>query len=81
MWDFAGKKLSITDKDTGEITEVEVFVAILGASQLTYVEAVLTQQKEDFIMACEHTLLYIGGVPDAIVPDNLKGRGDQKQPL
>ena len=70
--DFAGKKLSITDKDTGEIIEVEVFVAILGASQLTYVEAVLTQQKEDFIMACEHTLLYIGGVPDAIVPDNLK---------
>ena len=35
-------------------------------------EAVLTQQKEDFIAACENTLHYIGGVPDAIVPDNLK---------
>jgi len=70
--DFAGQKMSITDKDTGEIIQVEIFVAILGASQLTYVEAVISQQKEDFVTACEHTLQYIGGVPDAIVPDNLK---------
>ncbi|WP_323520241.1 IS21 family transposase, partial [Mucilaginibacter sp. 10I4] len=70
--DFAGEKLSFTDKETGEIITVEVFVAILGASQLTYVEAVLSQQKEDFIAVCENTLHYIGGVPDAIVPDNLK---------
>lgn len=70
--DFAGEKLHITDKETGEIIPVEVFVAILGASQLTYVEAVMSQQKEDFIAACENTLHFIGGVPDAIVPDNLK---------
>ena len=70
--DFAGEKMSIADKDTGEITPVEVFVAILGASQLTYVEAVMTQQKEDFIAACENTMHFIGGVPAAIVPDNLK---------
>ena len=70
--DFAGEKLSYTDKETGEIIPVEVFVAILGASQLTYVEAVPSQQKEDFIAACENTLHFIGGVPAAIVPDNLK---------
>jgi transposase len=70
--DFAGEKLTITDKESGEIIEVEVFVAILGASQLTYVEAVLSQQKEDFIAACEDALHYYGGVPAAIVPDNLK---------
>lgn len=70
--DFAGVKLNLTDKETGEVTDVEVFVAILGASQLTYVEAVMSQQKEDFIAACENTLHYIGGVPAAIVPDNLK---------
>jgi len=70
--DFAGEKLHVTDKDTGEIVPVEVFVAILGASQLTYVEAVSSQQKDDFIAACENTLYYIGGVPAAIVPDNLK---------
>jgi transposase len=70
--DFAGDKLSIIDKQTGEIQHVEVFVAILGASQLTYVEAVMSQQKEDFIGACEGAMLYYGGVPAAIVPDNLK---------
>jgi transposase len=70
--DFAGVKLNLTNKETGEVTDVEVFVAILGASQLTYVEAVTSQQKEDFIAACENTLHYIGGVPAAIVPDNLK---------
>ena len=70
--DFAGEKLSIVDKQTGEIQQVEVFVAILGASQLTYVEAVMSQQKEDFIGACESALYYYGGVPAAIVPDNLK---------
>lgn len=70
--DFAGDKLSVTDPATGEVSEVEVFVAILGASQLTYVEAVGSQQKEDFIAACENALHYYGGVPAAIVPDNLK---------
>lgn len=70
--DFAGDKLQIIDKQTGEIQSVEVFVAILGASQLTYAEAVMTQQKEDFIAACENALHFYGGVPAAIVPDNLK---------
>lgn len=70
--DFAGDRLEIINEQTGERTPVEVFVAILGASQLTYVEAVLTQQKEDFIFACENALHYCCGVPAAIVPDNLK---------
>jgi hypothetical protein len=48
--DFAGEKLNYTDKDTGEVIAVEVFVAILGVSQLSYVEAVMSQQKEDFRM-------------------------------
>lgn len=70
--DFAGDKLHIVDPSTGELQAVEVFVAILGASQLTYVEAVSSQQKEDFIAACEGALHFMGGVPAAIVPDNLK---------
>lgn len=70
--DFAGQKLSIIDQDTGEIIPVEVFVAILPCSQLTYVEAVTSQRKEDLILACEHTLHYIEGVPQVIVPDNLR---------
>jgi transposase len=70
--DFAGQKLSYTDKDTQQVKQVEVFVAILGASQLTYVEAMMTQKKEDFIPACENALHFYGGVPAAIVPDNLR---------
>jgi len=70
--DFAGNKLKIVDRASGEVSEVEVFVAILGASQLTYVEAVESQKKEDFIYAVENALHFFGGVPAAIVPDNLK---------
>ena len=70
--DFAGEKMHIIDKNTGEQIDVEVFAAILGCSQLTYVEAVASQTKEDLITACENAMHYIGGVPAAIVPDNLK---------
>ena len=70
--DFAGNRLRFIDRITGEVREAEVFVAILGASQLTYVEAVASQKKEDFIAVVENALHYFGGVPAAIVPDNLK---------
>jgi len=70
--DFSGEKLHLVDKETGEITEVEVFLSVLGASQLTYMEATFSQCREDFITCCEHALISYGGVPKAIVPDNLK---------
>lgn len=70
--DYAGKKLELIDKRTGEVCPVEVFVSILGASQLIYCEASLTQRKEDFIASVERAVHYYGGVPQAIVPDNLK---------
>lgn len=70
--DYAGEKLHLVDKNTGEIIAVEVFVSVLGASQMTYIEATHSQSKEDFITCCEHALMYYGGVPMAIVPDNLK---------
>ncbi len=57
--DYAGDKLSLIDRETGEILSVEVFVAILPCSQLTYVEAVMSQRKEDLIHACEASLLFL----------------------
>ncbi|MCP3894665.1 MAG: transposase, partial [Bacteroides sp.] len=69
--DFAGSKLSV-DPQEGTARDVEVFVAILGCSQLTYAEAVESQRKEDLIKACENALHYFGGIPQAIVPDNLR---------
>ena len=70
--DYAGKTLQLVDKSTGEIIEVQFFVAILGASQYTYAEASLSQKKEDFIASVENALHFFKGVPAAIVPDNLK---------
>lgn len=81
--DFTGKKLVITDRKTGNEQEVEVFIGVLGASSLTYVEAVMSQQKEDWIRANENMLRYIGGVPRAIVPDCLKSavtKADKYEP-
>jgi hypothetical protein len=47
-------------------------VAILPASQLVYLEAQPSQKQEYFIEGCQNALRYMGGVPQAIVPDNLK---------
>jgi len=70
--DFAGKTLQVVDPQSGEIKQMQVFVAILGASQLTFVMATESQDMEDFIRCCEMALYFFGGVPVAIVPDNLK---------
>lgn len=70
--DYTGKKLQIVDRESGEIRDAEVFVAILPASQLIFAEASLSQQQEDFINNTRHALEYLGGVPEAIVCDNLK---------
>lgn len=70
--DFTGKKLAVVDPSTGEVTQVEIYVAILGYSQLTYVQAVSSQRKEDFITATANALHFLGGVPRVLIPDNLK---------
>ena len=82
--DYAGDHLYLTDKETGEHSPVEVFVAILGCSQYTFVEATLSQKKEDFIGSCRRMLEFYGGSPKAIVPDNLKSavtKGSKYAPI
>jgi transposase len=81
--DFTGEKLPIIDENTGEIQELEVFVALLGYSQYTYVEALPSQKKEDFIQAVQNSLHFFGGVPRALVTDNLKSavtKADKYEP-
>lgn len=70
--DFTGKKLTVTDPKTGEITEHEVFVSVLGSSQLSYIEAVPSQKKSDWVAVNQNALRFYKGVPAAIVPDCLK---------
>jgi len=68
--DFAGAKRRY--RENGVEREAELFVAILGASQYTYVEALRSQKKEDFIIGNRNALYFFGGVPAAITPDCLK---------
>lgn len=70
--DYSGKKPRVVDPETGELVEVELFVAVLGASNYTYAEATRTQQVPDWIGSNVRALEFIGGVPAAIVPDQLK---------
>ena len=70
--DYCGQKLQIVDKSTGEIQDVEVFVGILPCSSYTYVEASLSQRREDFINSVNNCFSFLGGSTKAIVPDNLK---------
>lgn len=72
MVDFAGKKLHIVDYDTGEIIPVEFFIGVLPCSGLTYARSCKTQQSADFLKSLSSCIEYIGGVPAAIVTDNLK---------
>jgi len=78
--DYAGQKWPITDPETGKERLVEVFVAVLGASGLTYVEATASQQKQDWIRSNERALWYFGGVAAAIVPDNLRSGVSRSDP-
>lgn len=70
--DFTGKKMHIVDANTGEIKEVESFISILGASQLTYVEFIESQKLDDWAQVNENAFIYYGGTTKGITPDNLK---------
>jgi len=70
--DYSGKRIGIVDPTTGEIREAEIFVAVLGASNLTYAEATWTQQLADWTGAHIRMFRFFGGAPRLLVPDNLK---------
>jgi transposase len=70
--DFSGKTPSYVDPKTGQPVQVELFVAVLGASNFTYAEATLSQKVQDFVLAHVHALAYFGGAPAMWVPDQLK---------
>jgi transposase len=67
--DYAGMRPTIVDAATGEVLAVELFVAVLGASNYTFAEATRTQQSADWITSHVHAVEYFGGVPAVWVPD------------
>lgn len=70
--DWAGDPAHIIDPDTGEITDVSVFVGVMSYSQYTYAEAFIDQKQESWITAHVNMFRFFEGVPRILVPDNCK---------
>lgn len=81
--DYAGPTIRVIDQETGEIKEAQLFVVVLGASSYTYVEAQWAQDLPSFIGGHVRAFEFFGGVPELIVPDNLKSgvkKADRYEP-
>lgn len=70
--DYCGLSVPVVHLETGEVVAAQIFVACLGASNYTYAEATPSQESAYWIGAHERALRFFGGVPECIVPDNLK---------
>lgn len=70
--DYAGHSVAVVDRATGELREAQIFVAVLGASNYTFAEATWTQSLPDWCGSHVRALRFLGGVPELVVPDNLR---------
>ncbi len=70
--DFAGDTVPIHDRHTGEIKRAQIFIAVLGASNYTYAEAVWGQDLFNWIEAHVRAFEFFGGAAEILIPDNLK---------
>lgn len=64
--------MSVISPETGECRQAQIFVAVLGASNYTFAEATYTQSLSDWLLSHVRMLEFFGGVPEILVPDNLK---------
>jgi len=70
--DYAGHTVPVVDRLTGEIKDAQIFIGVLGATNYTYAEASESQGLSDWIASHVHMFEFMGGVPEVLVPDNLK---------
>jgi transposase len=70
--DYSGDGLFYIERTTGEIVDLELFVASWGASSYSFAEARPTQKVSEFCLSHVSAFEYSGCVPHALVPDNLK---------
>jgi transposase len=71
--DYAGDTVPVVvDRETGLVELAQIFVAVLGASNYTYVEASWSQGLHAWINAHIRAFNFFKGVPECLVPDNLK---------
>src|SRR5579859_3798298 len=70
---LTGQRLAIYDRRTGEVALwAELFVAVLGASNYLYAEAVASQELISWVGAHVHAFESCGSVPRIVVCDNLR---------
>ena len=71
--DYAGDTVPVViDRLTGEVRDAHIFVAVMGASSLSFACATWTEQLPDWIEAHNAAFAFFGGVPQLLVPDNTK---------
>ena len=70
--DYCGPTMEVVNPDTGEIRTAQIFVAVLGASNYTFACATWSQNQGDWLRAHVKAFEFFGGVPELVVPDNLK---------
>ncbi|MDD4201061.1 MAG: IS21 family transposase [Eubacteriales bacterium] len=70
--DYAGQTIPVTDPVSGKSREAWLFVATLGASSYTFAWASFSQNLPSWIESHIRAFNFFGGVPEIIVPDNLK---------
>ncbi len=70
--DYAGRTMEVIDGTTGEVSTVQIFVAVLGASSYTYGEATYTQSLPDWIGSHARAFAFLGGAARQTVSDNLR---------
>ena len=70
--DFSGDGLTIADPLTGECQTAPLFVAVLGASNLTWAEPVLDETLSSWLGCHVRAFDFFGGVTEIVVPDNPK---------
>jgi transposase len=70
--DYAGQTIPVTDPATGQTREARLFIATLGASSYTFAWASFSEDLASWIDANARALAFFGGVPEILVPDNLK---------
>lgn len=69
--DWVGDKPAILmDPQTGEITEVCVFVTTIGISSYVYAEVFADEKTPAFVQGTVNALQFYGAVPKYLVPDN-----------
>ncbi len=82
--DYCGSTVPIVNPDTGEVRTAQIFVATLGSSNYTYVEASPSQGLEYWLQAHANAFEHFGGVLHLLVPDNLKSavtKADRYEPV